>query len=1648
MRPLNKGKKPKLNPRELIKAKKAAGEEAVTSKASAAASKQPSHAATRAPQPPAAAAPPLLDAALLAKAKGSRPSLSAGVDDSNRLILAARRKEKPRAPQPVLPKAPSKREQRKLQKLAERKAAQSANAAAYSQIAATALTQQQQRLLHSSGEMGKTATHRERILRRYREAKLGIRTADSGEGAHRQRRSNGTEAMEGEERGAGEELQQDEVKESFVRSRKRKVSEVDASALPSSVVSSYGLDPARWRSTANAIGHIGFDTSRHISYGSSDEEDSEEGEEQDEEGGEEEEEEDGDVDDEKEEEDEDVEEVQVQGDDEEVEAEAAEAGSRSTEEAASSGSRRSGGVFSVPFDVIATSNRPKKQRRVVFSRAQPPPTIEAPTAGSEVDEMKDESEHVHTTTPAPHHPIEQKATSQLPPPADLPLTSTQPEEMKETDDSPHPLPTAQPLISLRGKTKLVPAPPPSFPHLPPTPPTSSTAGKFTRTPKPTITPLPLPPNTLPYTPSSLPSRVSNNDALLHLPPTPTDSLDHSTKGQAIPEDASSPPDPTPHLWTRTLPDGRVLVYTNRPPHLQHQRLSLPIASFEQELIELLASHHILLIEGGTGTGKTTQVPQFLLENGYGFGQRAGMIGVTQPRRVAAVTTCQRVAEEMNLPLLSSPSSSSSSPSPPPPFDPAPTLRYLARLHQHRLAHNLPSLPGSLTPLPAHGAVSYAVRYDSYTPPSTLIKFMTDGLLLRHLTSDFLLSPFSVVIIDEAHERGRNTDVLIGLVSRSVTMRERLWREGKAASPLKLIIMSATLRLSDFTANPALFPSPPPVLSIPVRQHAVVEHWSRVTAVDGWMEAMVVKLMRMHVKLPEGGILVFLNGREEIEWMQAKVEEVWREREKRKRRVQLLQDEGEEKATRRKEEGTEAEAAAKAGTEQEEEEAMYILDDEDDGEGEDGEEKGQEEALRKTGEEEKDSAAVKAAAAEQMEADLTDLLSSSLSSSSSSSSSSRPLLTPFCLPLYSLLPTHLQLRVFAPPPSPSHRVIVFSTNVAETSLTIPHIRYVLDSGREKRRTWDRTTGCIRYEVGWISRASAEQRKGRAGRTGPGHVYRMYSAAVYEQRMEEQVEPEVLREPLEGVVLMMKGMGIDKVEDFPFPTPPSREATRRAEEALRRVGAVDRQGKVTELGRGLARWPVAPRYARMIALGHQGGCLKPIIAIVAALSVEQLFLRVKLKDGVDGDGDGGEEEEEEEDEEGGGREERLQLKERQRAKKKALLERLTKARTRWHHPDSDLLTALRVIGGYEYATRDEPRKAQSKEERERSRKSRGEAFCRENFVRVKAMEEVALLRRQLTRIALSLTAGRKEGGEEEVRGEEEEEAERVEVSQRSGLRDTVGDLSSPMLPPTPAQERLLRQMLLSGMVDHVARKMSEDDKRAALASGVLAEGTNLAGAYSVLLSPHPAFIHPTSVLFPASAQPLYLVYHSLQLSASSTKQFLRDCTLIDEQSLCMVADSAGLVDWGGWMEQPRPQFNKQHDRVEGWKKPSFGVGDRRWELQPTRRGWMEDRDRGGGGGGREREAREFVRLLLQGDVFEDLRAFVPFLAVNPSHLAQPGSLLKGRQMELLNECARYGLCSRRALRERWKVDPVYLLREYSGWVQPSKQAQLKQAWPPNT
>lgn len=345
--------------------------------------------------------------------------------------------------------------------------------------------------------------------------------------------------------------------------------------------------------------------------------------------------------------------------------------------------------------------------------------------------------------------------------------------------------------------------------------------------------------------------------------------------------------------------------------------------------------------------------------------------------------------------------------------------------------------------------------------------MTEGILLREASEDITLRNYSAVIIDEAHERSKDTDILIGMMSRIVKLRENLHSEDTNITPLKLIIMSATLTVTDFTSNKTLFSPSPPVVNVEGRQYPVTIHWARRTSRD-YLEEAYKKISKGHRMLPPGGMLVFLTGKNEI--------------------IHIL---------RRLKQAFPPTSSGQGSTGL----PVQVLGSE--------------------------------APVEVEDLELGPLQSRSDKSDSNSDGSMGESInigedenefrlddsveqeTPIhILPLYSLLPTSEQLRVFDPPPEGS-RLVVLATNIAETSLTIPGIRYVFDCGRAKERRYNEDTGVQNFEVGWISKASASQRAGRAGRTGPGHCYRFYSSAVYERDFEERPQPEIHRTPLEGL-----------------------------------------------------------------------------------------------------------------------------------------------------------------------------------------------------------------------------------------------------------------------------------------------------------------------------------------------------------------------------------------------------------------------------------------------------------------------------------------------------------------------------------------------------
>ena len=226
---------------------------------------------------------------------------------------------------------------------------------------------------------------------------------------------------------------------------------------------------------------------------------------------------------------------------------------------------------------------------------------------------------------------------------------------------------------------------------------------------------------------------------------------------------------------------------------------------------------------------------------------------------------------------------------------------------------------------------------------------------------------------------------------------------------------------------------------------------------------------------------------------------------------------------------------------------------------------------------------------------------------------------YCLPLYSLLSTEKQQKVFQPPP-PGFRLCVVATNVAETSITIPNIKYVVDTGRTKTKFYDKITGVSTFRVTWTSQASANQRAGRAGRTSAGHCYRLYSSAVFNDEFERFSPPEIVRRPVEDLILQMKSMHIKKVFNFPFPTPPAQESLQAGENLLISLGAVEKPspkrfkdiakaegiGAITPLGRTMASFPVAPRFGKMLSLANQEGLLPYVVALVSALSVPEVFV----------------------------------------------------------------------------------------------------------------------------------------------------------------------------------------------------------------------------------------------------------------------------------------------------------------------------------------------------------------------------------------------------------------------------------------------------------
>ncbi|KAF6250725.1 DEAH-box nuclear pre-mRNA splicing factor [Scenedesmus sp. NREL 46B-D3] len=453
--------------------------------------------------------------------------------------------------------------------------------------------------------------------------------------------------------------------------------------------------------------------------------------------------------------------------------------------------------------------------------------------------------------------------------------------------------------------------------------------------------------------------------------------------------------------------------------------NLPIRQYAADILAAVAKNDVVVVIGETGSGKTTQLSQVI-------SQAAAAAG-------GAVTVARRVAEERRVEL--------------------------------------------------GGEVGYAVRFENRASSSTKIKYLTDGTLLQECLEDTHLTKYQVVILDEAHERSLNTDILFGVIKKLLSSQE-----GARQHRLKLLVTSATLDGEKFSA----YFNDCPVFNVPGRCFPVDIIHSQDDHMQDYAAAAVDTALQIHLQQPPGDILIFLTGQAEID-----------------KAVQRLNRE------------------------------ICNL----------------------------------------PEGSAGDLL---------------------VLPLYAALPPELQLRVFRPA-QPAVRRCIVATNVAETSITVEGVVYVIDSGVMKLKSYNAASGMDSLEVTAISRVQAAQRAGRAGRTRPGKCFRLYTRSYFERQMPDVTPPEICRTSLAGAVLGLKALGLPGLDvlSFDFLDPPEQASLCEALRQLYVLDALDIDGGITPTGKAMAGLPLEPALARALLEARKLGCLEEVVTVAAMLSAEHVF-----------------------------------------------------------------------------------------------------------------------------------------------------------------------------------------------------------------------------------------------------------------------------------------------------------------------------------------------------------------------------------------------------------------------------------------------------------
>ncbi|KAI0632164.1 P-loop containing nucleoside triphosphate hydrolase protein [Trametes polyzona] len=465
----------------------------------------------------------------------------------------------------------------------------------------------------------------------------------------------------------------------------------------------------------------------------------------------------------------------------------------------------------------------------------------------------------------------------------------------------------------------------------------------------------------------------------------------------------------------------------RAKSIEETRKSLPIYQYRDQLLEAIKEHQVLIVVAETGSGKTTQLPQYLHEAGY---TANGLkVGCTQPRRVAAMSVAARVADEMGT----------------------------------KVGYE----------------VGYSIRFEDCTSDKTVLKYMTDGMLLREFLTEPDLAGYSALIIDEAHERTLSTDILFALVKDIARFRPEL----------RLLISSATMDAEKFSE----YFDEAPVFYVPGRRYPVDIHYTPQPEAN-YLHAAITTVFQIHTTQPKGDILVFLTGQDEIEAAQENLQETAR-------------------------------------------------------------------ALGNK---------------------IKELI---------------------VCPIYANLPSEMQAKIFEPTPEGARKVVL-ATNIAETSITIDGVVFVIDPGFVKQNSYNPRTG--------MSSLVVVPRAGRAGRVGPGKAFRLYTKWAYANELEENTVPEIQRTNLGMVVLLLKSLGINDLIGFEFMDPPPGETLMRALELLYALGALNDRGELTKLGRRMAEFPVDPMLSKAIIASEKYSCTDEVLTIISMLQESgSLFYRPKDK-----------------------------------------------------------------------------------------------------------------------------------------------------------------------------------------------------------------------------------------------------------------------------------------------------------------------------------------------------------------------------------------------------------------------------------------------------